>query len=201
MWKILFFLLPSATFGNQVSDCQTNIFDAGIVEGPEFERCLALVMEEDAREEQTQQAAAPNYGVRNPECGEKSGVIFMHGLGPKMETMCKLFGKVGSGLSFTRNTVRCPGAPRRPVGMVPPTFLFPVLNSWFNFWCLPTVSVYSPFPCESQSGMDKSLTWVEEEIESLMQEGICSENIIIAGASQVSRVSLIHPISIFHSRN
>ena len=186
MWKILLFLLPSATFGNEVSDCQKNIFDAGIVEGPEFERCLDLVLQEDAIEEQTQQAASPNYGVRNPECGEKSGVIFLHGLGPKMSTMCKLFGKVGSGLSTTKNTVRCPGAPYRPVGMVPQTFLYPFLNSWFNFWCLPGISVLSPFPCESKSGLDKALTWVEAEIESLMEEGVCSENILVAGASQVS---------------
>ena len=188
MWKILLFLIPSATFGYDVSYCTQNVFDAGIVEGAEFEGCLALVTQEDALDEETQQAAPPHYGVRNPECGDNSGFIFLHGLGPKMSTMCKLFGKVGAGLSFRKNTVRCPGAPRRPVVMVPPTFFYPILNSWFNFWCLPGISVLSPFPCESQGGMDKALTWVEEEIESLMAEGVCSENIIIAGASQVSRV-------------
>ena len=33
MWKILLFLIPSATFGYDVSYCTKNVFDAGIVEG------------------------------------------------------------------------------------------------------------------------------------------------------------------------
>lgn len=124
--------------------------------------------------------------VRNPRCGEKSATIFLHGLGPSLTTFCKLFAAKAVGLSSTRNILRCPAAPKDKVYVIPPTIVARgIVNSWFNFWCLPSMSVRSPFPCESKKQLDRALGWVEKEIEDLIEnEGVCSENIVVAGMSQ-----------------
>ena len=126
------------------------------------------------------------HDVGNVGCGQKSALIFLHGLGPAMSQFCKLFAGQAVGLDSRRNVLRCPAAPKDPVSIIPPTFVARgVINSWFNFWCLPSMSVKSPFPCEDKKQLDRALGWVEEEIEDVIQkEGVCSENIVVAGMSQ-----------------
>ena len=49
---------------------------------------------------------------------------------------------------------------------------------------MPEDSVISPIATESKDDLEKALKRVEEEIEKMIQEGIPSENIVLAGASQ-----------------
>merc|ERR1711862_78977 len=127
---------------------------------------------------------------------EKSGIIFLHGLGPDFENglwACRLFGP-SLGLSPTRNTVSCPKAPKRPTAIIPPTFI-PGLNnlgirSWFNFWAMPIVSVYSPIATEDKNHLEESLETVEDEIEKMVNQGIPKKNIVVCGASQGGAVTL-----------
>jgi len=105
-----------------------------------------------------------------------------------MQTGCKLFAKGALGLHLKRNTVSCPGAPVQPTKILeflPETVATTVWpNSWFNFWCMPFTAVLSKSPCESRKGLDRALIMVEDEIEKLMRQGICSEDIVVSGMSQ-----------------
>ena len=123
----------------------------------------------------------------------KAGLILLHGLGIDMgpQELCSAFTKFGLGLSQD-TIVRCPSAKRRPVGVIPPTFI-PGLNfarSWFNFWLMPGISVFSSRPGEDRDELMEALGEVEEVIEDLMSEGVPSENIVVSGLSQGGALTL-----------
>ena len=133
----------------------------------------------------------------SPVHGGRSGIIFLHGLGPTsaMGPVCSLLSGPALGLSFRRNKISCPNAPPRPTLMLPPTMIPGVakltgIRSWFNFWSLPGLSVVLPFASESKNDLKEALRWVEEEIEKMIQEGIPSENIVLTGASQGGALTL-----------
>lgn len=91
------------------------------------------------------------------------------------------------GLDLSSDTlVRCPAAEKQPVGVMPHTFIPGLnnVNSWFNFWMLPAISVLSPVPGESKDGLEKALKIVEGEIEELIELGVPSRNIVVGGRSQ-----------------
>ena len=76
--------------------CQENVFGQKISEGPEFEACVNGIEQADKEDEQTVPwKGADNY-LESPRCGDKSALIFLHGLGAKMTTMCRIFIKLGS---------------------------------------------------------------------------------------------------------
>ena len=91
----------------------------------------------------------------------------------------------GLGLS-SKTLVRCPATKRRPVGVMPPTFIpgLQFARSWFNFWMMPAMSVLSPVPGESKKDLDRALGEIEEVIEELMSKGVPSKNIVVSGVSQ-----------------
>ena len=133
----------------------------------------------------------------SPVHGGRSGIIFLHGLGPTsaMGPVCSILSGPALGLSFTRNKISCPNAPPRPTLMLPPTMIPGVakltgIRSWFNFWSLPGLSVVLPFASESKNDLNEALRWVEEEIEKMIQEGIPSQNIVLTGASQGGALTL-----------
>ena len=78
----------------------------------------------------------------------KAGLIILHGLGVSMgpDVLCEAFARSRFGLGLSENTiVRCPAAARKPVGVIPATFV-PGLNfarSWFDFFMMPALSVMS----------------------------------------------------------
>jgi len=119
-----------------------------------------------------------------------AGLIMLHGLGVSMgpEQICSRFVKSRLfGLGLSDNTlIRCPAAKRRPVGVIPPTFIpgLQVVRSWFNFWMMPAISVVSPVPGEDKKGLERALRIVEGEIEDLMSQGVPSKNIVVGGLSQ-----------------
>jgi len=129
--------------------------------------------------------------------GGKSALIFLHGLGPSMSGFCKMFAGPALGLSSRRNVVRCPAAPARRVGIIPPTYIpgvskFTGIKSWFNFWMMPVVSVVTPgaLPGESKEQLEESLGTVEGIIQELIDDGIDSENIVVSGMSQGGALTL-----------
>jgi len=119
-----------------------------------------------------------------------AGLIMLHGLGVSMgpQVICSTLVKSRlGGLGLSDNTlVRCPAAKRRPVGVIPPTFVpgLQFVRSWFNFNLMPAMSVFSPIPGESKRGLDRALRIVEGEIEDLMSRGVPSKNIVVGGLSQ-----------------
>jgi len=119
-----------------------------------------------------------------------AGLIMLHGLGVSMgpDQICSRFVKSRlMGLGLSDNTlIRCPAAKRRPVGVIPPTFVpgLQIVRSWFNFNLMPALSVVSPVPGESKRGLERALRIVEGEIEDLMSQGVPSKNIVVGGLSQ-----------------
>ena len=198
MWSNLLliqaFLLASAQ-AVTLQWCQENVFhvDSKFPEdGLEMDACLKLVNGIDEDDESLipfPDSFRPGHKEQNPRCGRKSALIFLTGVGPKLETACKVFAKTALGLHPTENVIRCPAGPERRTDLFSflPDFIQDTVwpNSWFNFWCMPAKSIKSKKECESKRGMDKALAWVEDEIESLMRDGICSENIVLSGISQV----------------
>ena len=122
------------------------------------------------------------------ENGDKSALIFIHGLAASLSSLCQIFAGPLMGLSSSDNIVRCPKAPYDSALILPPSFLTSKLKltvSWFNFWMMPAMSVLSPVAGESREGMDRALQTIEEEIEDLIiNHNVPSENIVVAGASQ-----------------
>merc|ERR1712130_886307 len=104
------------------------------------------------------------------ENGERTALIFLHGLAVRGTTACEWLLGPGLGLSPSMNEVRCPSGP--------------FVTSWFNFWLMPGASVLSPIAGESKSDLEEALVTIEGVIEELMDEGIPSENIVLSGASQ-----------------
>ena len=106
----------------------------------------------------------------NLNVGRTSGLIFLHGKGPfsNIKVGCQLLSGPAVGLSVLRNTVSCPIA--SPLGNSQ------VWRSWFID--------------ETEEDLNKAMMQVEEEIRKMKQEGIPSENIVLAGASQGGAVAL-----------
>ena len=105
----------------------------------------------------------------NLNVGRTSGVIFLHGAGPfsTIKAGCQFFGPA-VGLSMLKNKMSCPVA--SPLGNSQ------VWRSWFID--------------ETEEDLNKAMMQVEEEIRKMKQEGIPSENIVLAGASQGGAVAL-----------
>ena len=130
-----------------------------------------------------------------------AGLILLHGLGIDLgsDKMCEAF--IGSrllGLGLSSDTlVKCPSADRKPVGVLPPTFVpgLQFARSWFNFWMMPAVSVLSPIPGESKDDLDAALLLVEDEIRDLIAEGVPSRNIVVSGLSQGWSPHTVHGYS------
>ena len=121
------------------------------------------------------------------EKGEKTALIFLHGLAVRATTACEWFLGPGLGLSPSMNEVRCPSGPTKSTAIFPPTMIpgaGPFVTSWFNFWLMPGASVLSPVAGESKTDLEEALATIEGVIEELMEEGIPSENIVLSGASQ-----------------
>ena len=121
------------------------------------------------------------------EYGEKTAIIFLHGLGVRATTACKWLVHPALGLSSSMNVVRCPSGPTKSTWVFPPTMIpgaGAFIASWFDFWMMPENSVLSPKPGESKSDLEEALATIEGIIEELMYEGIPSENIVVSGASQ-----------------
>ena len=120
------------------------------------------------------------------EKGEKTAIIFLHGLGVRASTACEWLVGPALGLSPSMNVVRCPSGPTKSTVVFPPTIIpgaGAFIASWFNFWMMPGVSVLSPIAGEVKSDLEESLATIEGIIEELMGEGIPSENIVLSGAS------------------
>merc|ERR1712142_228680 len=127
--------------------------------------------------------------------GKKSGIIFLHGLGTpeSLNRMVKFVTGPALGLAGkSRNKIVAPMAPKEPVAMIPPTMVpgLRFVNSWFNFWALPGISVVSPVATESKAGLEKAMDSVEAEIHKMIAAGIPSENIVVSGASQGGALTL-----------
>ena len=126
----------------------------------------------------------------------KAGLILLHGLGISLgpNEICQSFARSSMmGLGLSEDTlVRCPKAKRRPVGVLPPTFVpgLQFARSWFNFNLMPALSVVSPVPGEDKQELMAALQVVEEEIEDLMRLGVPSENIVVGGLSQGGALTL-----------
>merc|ERR1712233_18893 len=121
------------------------------------------------------------------ENGERTALIFLHGLAVRGTTACEWLLGPGLGLSPSMNEVRCPSGPTKSTAIFPPTMIpgaGPFVTSWFNFWLMPGASVLSPIAGESKSDLEEALVTIEGVIEELMDEGIPSENIVLSGASQ-----------------
>ena len=125
-----------------------------------------------------------------------AGLIILHGLGTDMgsENIAQAFlGSHMLGLGLSSDTiVKCPSADKKPVGVLPPTFIpgLEFARSWFNFWMMPAVSVLSPIPGESKDDLDAALLLVEDEIRDLIAEGVPSRNIVVSGLSQGGALTL-----------
>jgi lysophospholipase-1 len=140
-----------------------------------------------------------------------SGIIFLHGLGIKLGdgryVMCNRVSGEQFGLSFRRNKIVCPLAPKRVAEIIRTIIpilggiILPELNivrSWFDFSQLPLYLVReSDSRSESKPDLEEALGWVEEEIEKMIQEGIPSENIVLSGMSQGGALTLY---SALHTR-
>merc|ERR1712018_170016 len=55
---------------------------------------------------------------------------------------------------------------------------------------MPGLSVLSPIAAESKEDLEQAMKWVEVEIEKMIQDGIPSKNIVLAGASQGGALTL-----------
>merc|ERR1712212_776225 len=92
--------------------------------------------------------------------------------------------------------MRTPNAPQRPVGPLPEEWIRLLLpddllpRSWFNFWRMPGISVLKFKASESKADLEEALTWVENEIEYMISQGIPQRNIVVAGASQGGALTL-----------
>jgi len=125
----------------------------------------------------------------------KAGLILLHGLGISLgpSEICQSFARSSMGLGLSKDTlVRCPKAKRRPVGVLPPTFVpgLQFARSWFDFKLMPALSVVSPVPGEDKQELMAALGVVEGEIEDLMRLGVPSENIVVGGLSQGGALTL-----------
>ena len=97
---------------------------------------------------------------------KESGLIFLHGLGVKIEieivtAICEIMSGPALGLSVRRNKISCPEAPIRHNDMV--TKIFPGMTgarSWFNFWNVPGISVMYSNPSESKEDLEEALVQV-----------------------------------------
>jgi len=133
--------------------------------------------------------------------GAKSAVIFLHGLGPKIQQrLCKEL--AGNIIGLENNLIRCPVGAARATGVLPPTML-PFFNvatagravrSWFNFWLMPAVSVLSPNGGESKEHLEESLALIEDQIDEVRSQGIPYENIILSGMSQGGVMTLYYAL-------
>ena len=107
-----------------------------------------------------------------------AGLILLHGLGVSMgpEKFCSAMARSRvAGLGLSEDTiVKCPAAERKPVGVLPPTFVpgMQFARSWFNFWMMPGMSVLSPIPGESKEDLEAALVLVENEIRDLIAQGV-----------------------------
>ena len=125
-----------------------------------------------------------------------SGLIWLHGMntpdwdnnilnlitGPSAASL---------GLNILKTKMIAPKAPKQGTLIIPPTFIpFLATRSWFDFWALPGFSVISPFATESKKDLKEALLWVEKEIETMIEEGIPSENIVLMGMSQGGALTL-----------
>jgi len=142
-------------------------------------------------------ALCKSEGLDVPGDDSLAGLIILHGLGVSMGP--DIVGKawtnspspIGIHLS-SRTIVRTPKAERKPVHMLPPT-LVPGLQfarSWFDFWMMPGLSVLSPVAGESKEDLEAALGRVEQEIEYLLEQGVPSRNIVVAGLSQGGAVTI-----------
>lgn len=130
----------------------------------------------------TQAASAPSAAP-----GARSALIFLHGLGPSLTTLCSKFLGPALGLDRKRTKVVCPKGPSKNTWVFPFSFFTPVkkfVRSWFNFKFMPDLSVFSPIAGEDKDHLNEALATVEKIIEELEEEGIPSRNIVVSGASQ-----------------
>ena len=104
----------------------------------------------------------------------QSAVIFLQGMAPDFTLFTNFFTGPTMGLSFRYNTVRTP---------VPSTKYIDDSN-FQKHW-------FSRDPATMKEELDDAMARIErEEIENLIYEGICPENIVIAGMSQGGAVTI-----------
>ena len=155
--------------------------------------------EDSTKDRQTQQFFETIRGGFKDLLGiddrKEAGMIYLHGLGPSFDGYCKLFSAQGFGLRLSNRKTKyvCPRAPMRGVALIPPT-MWNILvwatrvRSWFDFKLMPEFAVKAllGIPGEDVLHLEEARATVEAEIETMIQEGIPSENIVVAGMSQVN---------------
>ena len=165
-------------------ECLYHIIDISIIQVPKEDK--------KPKKKQKEKEMYPRMSKNRQhasENGEKTALIFLHGLGPSATTACNWFIGPALGLSSSMNVVRCPKGPTKPTKILPVTFLpgsDKFVSSWFDFFLLPGASVLAPAfaPGENKEHLEEALETIEGIIEELMDEGIPSENIVVSGLSQ-----------------
>ena len=130
---------------------------------------------------------------------EKCGIILLHGwadVGNPWQLSPKTFVTSSTlGLGMKNCTIKEPKAPQRAATAIPGSFTtqaigIPQPRSWFDFKVLPSVAVLSDEGGESKEELEEALTWVEKEINALIEEGVPTTKIIVMGFSQGGALTL-----------
>ena len=130
---------------------------------------------------------------------EKCGIILLHGWGDfadPWDLSAKTFVTSSTiGLGLKNCIIIEPRAPNRPLTVMPWSHTFetvgvPQLRSWFDIKIAPPLAVLSDEGGESKEDLQEALTWVEKEINDLIEEGVPSTKIIIMGYSQGGALAL-----------
>ena len=122
-----------------------------------------------------------------------SGLIWIHGMNkpdwdiPNILNFMTGPSAASLGLNIKKTKMVAPDAPVQPTDLIliPPIFIpFMTTRSWFIFSALPSISVYSSSGTENSTTLKEALLLVEKEIQTMIEEGIPSENIVLMGMSQ-----------------
>ena len=130
---------------------------------------------------------------------EKCGIILLHGWAdisnPWQLSTTTFVTSSALGLGLKNCTIKVPKAPHRPLTNIPGSFTAQAVGitqprSWFDIKIAPALAVLSDEGGESKEELQEALTWVEKEINALIEEGIPSTKIIVMGFSQGGALTL-----------
>jgi len=130
---------------------------------------------------------------------EKCGIILLHGwndIVSPWKLSAKTFVTSSTiGLGLKNCSIKEPKAPHRAATFVPHSFAaeaigVPMPRSWFDFKMMPALCVCSDEGGESKEDLQEALTWVEREINTLIEEGVPTTKIIVMGFSQGGALTL-----------